>query len=461
MFAEERRRAEKDAKAARSRAGMPAAAAATRDGDGGDGGSGDAGSSEIGFFEMPSAVVEDALVDVLHLLSVEPHMAPDCLPTDSTASRALRKSVSNAAQLRQLIVEDAKWHEQVSQPVEELLGSVEAIVHRAFAPDNAPALLLRGANAELWNVGGIEGVVREGKLSDPRLAIEQLHDELVRGRVSSTTTECIRDCKHKAMNLKHWLFMPREAAPMTEAASGRKQFIKLLHIKAEQEAFPILARLAQVPEYVRETNWVGAERGAMLQLVLSRQDTCYHRDNNGMDTWMKLLAGQVFVACWSQADGSEFGLTDEVRDAEMDWSKLKQMDSARIYLMRAGDVLLIPSGSYHYVYTVKTKLVIAGDYVCALGWRRRDASVRRDVELGIEPEVGKLPSIFLSGLTKVERERIQRERQSEASLSAGRRRELQALPRWAEEINEEVALRQDVHVVLSEARELLRAKIDA
>ena len=87
--------------------------------------------------------------------------------------------------------------------MEELLGSVEAIVHRAFGGSaNAPALLLRGANATLWEVGEIEDVVREGKLSDPRLAIEQLHDELVRGRASSTTTECIRDGAHKAVNLK-------------------------------------------------------------------------------------------------------------------------------------------------------------------------------------------------------------------------------------------------------------------
>ena len=138
MFAEERRRAEKDAKAARSRAGMPAAATATRDGDGGDGGSGDAGSSECGFFEMPSAQVEDALVDVLHLLSVEPHMAPDCLPTDSTASRALRKSVSNATQLRQLIMEDARWHEQVrgrsNSPRNDSMQPRVASTHTTHSP---------------------------------------------------------------------------------------------------------------------------------------------------------------------------------------------------------------------------------------------------------------------------------------------------------------------------------------
>ena len=38
----------------------------------------------------------------------------------------------------------------------------------------------------------------------------------------------------------------------------------------------------------------------------------------------------------------------------------------------------MPAGTYHYVYTVETKLVIAGDYVCALGWERRVASVERD-----------------------------------------------------------------------------------
>ena len=46
------------------------------------------------------------------------------------------------------------------------------------------------------------------------------------------------------------------------------QFVKLLHIKAEQEAFPILARLAQVPEYVQAQLHVQAQaKKRVLALV--------------------------------------------------------------------------------------------------------------------------------------------------------------------------------------------------
>ena len=37
-----------------------------------------------------------------------------------------------------------------------------------------------------------------------------------------------------------------------------------------------------------------------FQLVFGAQDTPGHKDNNGTDTHMKLLAGKVLVACWSQ-----------------------------------------------------------------------------------------------------------------------------------------------------------------
>lgn len=96
-----------------------------------------------------------------------------------------------------------------------------------------------------------------------------------------------------------------------------------------------------------------------LQLVHTHQFTNYHRDNGGADTWMKILAGKVFVACWSQADGDKYQLTDdddETRgyDAEkatwlVDWEKVRRMPSARLFLMEPGDVLVMPAGTYHYV----------------------------------------------------------------------------------------------------------------
>ena len=78
----------------------------------------------------------------------------------------------------------------------------------------------------------------------------------------------------------------------------------------------------------------------------------------------------VLVATWSQADGDAHGLTDAVEIEKLqdtcdlvDWERLSQMPSGRIFLLRKGDVLVMPSGTYHYVYTVRTKVAIAGDFI--------------------------------------------------------------------------------------------------
>ena len=44
--------------------------------------------------------------------------------------------------------------------------------------------------------------------------------------------------------------------------------------------------------------------------------------------------------------------------ALVDWNKLHQMPTARILFLRPGDVLILPAGTYHYVYTSKQKLVV-------------------------------------------------------------------------------------------------------
>ena len=206
---------------------------------------------------------------------------------------------------------------------------------------------------------------------------------------------------------------------------------KLLHIEVANKAnskFSALKDLVTVPKFFRECNYVGDKRGAFIQMVHSQQHTHYHRDNNGTDTWMKLLAGEVLVACWSQEDGDTQNLHDEIKDQEMDWSKFKAMPSARLFQMRAGDGLFIPAGSYHYVYTIKTKIVIAGDFINSLGWERRGASVKRDADvLGVEPEVDSLDKIFFKGLP-IEKERLEKEKLPVSSL---RNTELCAVNGWA------------------------------
>ena len=45
------------------------------------------------------------------------------------------------------------------------------------------------------------------------------------------------------------------------------------------------------------------------------------------------------------------------------------MPSGRVFLLRKGDVLVMPSGTYHYVYTVRTKVAIAGDFISPIAHR--------------------------------------------------------------------------------------------
>ena len=121
------------------------------------------------------------------------------------------------------------------------------------------------------------------------------------------------------------------------------------------------------------SDYAGATFEIKLQLVYDMQDTGQHFDNTGCDTWMKILSGKVLVACWSFADARRHG-ADRFNEG-IDWAKLHKMDSARLFTLRQGDVLVMPAGTYHYVYTVRRKLVVAGDFCNASGWRTRADSV--------------------------------------------------------------------------------------
>ena len=83
----------------------------------------------------------------------------------------------------------------------------------------------------------------------------------------------------------------------------------------------------------------------------------------------------------------------------MRWERFKKMDSARLFLMRGGDAFFMPAGTFHYVYTVHTKLVVAGDYLTAFGWRTRVQSMERDLQvLGVRPEIASMATIFKKGV---------------------------------------------------------------
>ena len=50
----------------------------------------------------------------------------------------------------------------------------------------------------------------------------------------------------------------------------------------------------------------------------------------------------------------------------------------------AGDVLLLPAGTFHLVYTAREKVVAAADYLSAVRWAERCHSVEIDAEIDEE-----------------------------------------------------------------------------
>lgn len=157
----------------------------------------------------------------------------------------------------------------------------------------------------------------------------------------------------------------------------------------------------------------------------------------------------------------EYGLGDSEGKEylPMDWVKFKQMPSARLFLMRGGDALFMPAGTFHYVYTVRTKLVVAGDYMTACGWRARVKSVERDECLGVKPEI-EMPAIFRKGVLHVGKRLLSDDAAAApagggvgdsgcgpspaaaplaAADAARERRSLESILQWAEALQKEAA----------------------
>jgi hypothetical protein len=207
---------------------------------------------------------------------------------------------------------------------------------------------------------------------------------------------------------------------------------KLLHWPIKKS--PRIERLLQLPRWLEEANLLndpslrcGATFETKLQLVHGHEFTPFHRDNGLTDTWMKILVGKVLVACWSMSDGEAFDLHDQPREdlsgrefywreesgvphslIPPDWAKFRRMPSARLFLLTEGDVLTMPCGTFHYVYTVQRKIVVAGDFCDDSCFERRRANVERDTVCGIgvtqqDKTTGDLERVLLARRGEIQR----------------------------------------------------------
>ena len=133
----------------------------------------------------------------------------------------------------------------------------------------------------------------------------------------------------------------------------------------------------------------------------------------------------------------------------VEWGRLRAMPSARLFVMRKGDAVFLPAGTYHYVYTIKTKVAVAVDYLSAARWAAREASVARDRRIdgnASGEQIGALAKIFEHGVLAVERRRMEEEAAAGRGntpaairLADGRRRELGEVLAWAEQLRSEAA----------------------
>ena len=251
---------------------------------------------------------------------------------------------------------------------------------------------------------------------------------------NQTTKVKMKDTLHfNKYTVAEFLALPKKRT------GGVNKLPKILHWPLKQSP---LQHLVTFPKWLNDANWLrdypgGKTFEVKLQLVLDNQETSQHYDNTGCDTWMKLLAGKVLVATWSFQEAREYGMDDW--DGPIDWNKLHKMSSARLFYLRQGDVLVLPAGTYHYVYTAKRKLVVAGDFLNASGWRTRSESVSaygRDSCHDMP-----LERIFAHGVLRTEQARakhvLQEHAQHGTRLSAERAAYLRNVIEWGDALDEE------------------------
>ena len=270
-----------------------------------------------------------------------------------------------------------------------------------------------------WSLGALDSDMEHGSFASLQTLMEQSKERL------KTTVRKMGDKQHRnKWTVDEWRRLPE----------GR--ILELPKILFWPLRTSPLADMVTLPRWLVDANWVASYPGdsydVMLQLVHSFQSTGSHFDNNGVDTWMKVLAGKVLVATWSLAEAEEYEMRSHV-----DWRVLRRMDSARLFFIRQGDVLVLPAGTYHYVYTVTRKIVLAGDFINASGWRTRVVSVER---FGVDPSHGEdLSKVFSHGLIHIEKERAAAALKKGEPLTARRHAYLRSVLEWADALREEGA----------------------
>ena len=342
--------------------------------------------------------------------------------------------VQNAAQLVEVLRRDPAWFERVSKGMSVARhegGKMDEDRLMSLFADPTEgqrvAQVLRARNAKRhWSLGKVEA-----ELSRNGDAFGTLHS-LMQARTGNKTDKVrMTGAQTPWLTVKEW-------------GESKKQQ-KVLHwpVRSDEAISP----LVEYPEWLQRNNWVDKfddkTFDVMLQLVHSHAETGAHFDNNACDTWMKLLAGKVLVATWSLKDALQYGTEEfcyhsqhtEYEPAKaMDWDKLHEMPSGRLFWLRPGDVLVLPAGTFHYVYTVLKKLVVAGDFCNASGWRARVASaeewLKKQDKGKKDKDAVELVDIFVHGLEKVELPRLER---GEAP-SLDRRTYLREILAWAEQL---------------------------
>ena len=99
------------------------------------------------------------------------------------------------------------------------------------------------------------------------------------------------------------------------------------------------------------------------------------------------------------------------------------------------------AGTFHYVYTVLKKLVVAGDFCNASGWRARVASAEEWLEKKgkgkKDKDAEELVDILVRGLEKVELPRAIDMLERGEAPSPDRRTYLKEILAWAEQLRKE------------------------
>ena len=99
------------------------------------------------------------------------------------------------------------------------------------------------------------------------------------------------------------------------------------------------------------------------------------------------------------------------------------------------------AGTFHYVYTVLKKLVVAGDFCNASGWRARVRSAEEWREKQgrgkKDKDAVELVQIFVHGLEKVELPRARKMLERGEAPSPARRIYLKEILAWEEELRKE------------------------